>query len=62
MSMGFLIDEKSAIVWRGLMVMQAIQRLLRQVRVYQIRIVCLSLKLVKDNLSYSSNYLSQLLG
>nr|XP_039255583.1 iron-sulfur protein NUBPL-like isoform X2 [Styela clava] len=31
MSMGFLVDEKSPIVWRGLMVMQAIQRLLRQV-------------------------------
>ncbi|KAK7507333.1 hypothetical protein BaRGS_00001268 [Batillaria attramentaria] len=31
MSMGFLVDEKSAIVWRGLMVMSAIERLLRQV-------------------------------
>lgn len=32
MSMGFLIeDEKDPIVWRGLMVMSAIQRLLRQV-------------------------------
>ncbi|XP_071821587.1 iron-sulfur cluster transfer protein NUBPL-like isoform X2 [Apostichopus japonicus] len=31
MSMGFLVDEKSPIVWRGLMVMQAIQRLLFEV-------------------------------
>ncbi|XP_076346831.1 NUBP iron-sulfur cluster assembly factor, mitochondrial isoform X2 [Tachypleus tridentatus] len=31
MSMGFLVEEKTAIVWRGLMVMSAIQKLLRQV-------------------------------
>ena len=31
MSMGFLVEEKNAIVWQGLMVMSAIQRLLRQV-------------------------------
>ncbi|ESO84565.1 hypothetical protein LOTGIDRAFT_196625 [Lottia gigantea] len=31
MSMGFLVDETSAVVWRGLMVMSAIQKLLRQV-------------------------------
>ncbi|XP_064649343.1 iron-sulfur cluster transfer protein NUBPL-like [Lineus longissimus] len=31
MSMGFLVDEKSPIVWRGLMVMSAVQKLLRQV-------------------------------
>lgn len=31
MSMGFLVSKNSAIVWRGLMVMQAIERLLRQV-------------------------------
>lgn len=31
MSMGFLVSKDSAIVWRGLMVMQAIERLLRQV-------------------------------
>ncbi|CAG5134590.1 unnamed protein product, partial [Candidula unifasciata] len=31
MSMGFLVDEKSAIVWRGLMVMSAIQKMLREV-------------------------------
>ncbi|UYV65960.1 hypothetical protein LAZ67_3006007 [Cordylochernes scorpioides] len=31
MSMGFLVEEQSAIVWRGLMVMSAIQKLLRQV-------------------------------
>ena len=32
MSMGFLLDnETNPIVWRGLMVMSAIQRLLRQV-------------------------------
>ena len=29
--MGFLVEEKAAIVWRGLMVMSAIQKLLRQV-------------------------------
>ena len=29
MSMGFLVDEASAIVWRGLMVMSAIEKLLR---------------------------------
>ncbi|BFZ15618.1 hypothetical protein BsWGS_18657 [Bradybaena similaris] len=31
MSMGFLVDEKSAIVWRGLMVMSAVQKMLREV-------------------------------
>ncbi len=31
MSMGFLVDEKDAIVWRGLMVMSAIEKLLRHV-------------------------------
>lgn len=31
MSMGFLVDNSSPIVWRGLMVMSAIDRLLRQV-------------------------------
>lgn len=31
MSMGFLVDESAAVAWRGLMVMQAIQRLLRNV-------------------------------
>lgn len=31
MSMGSLISEESAIVWRGLMVMQAVQTLLRNV-------------------------------
>ena len=31
MSMGFMIDEGAPIVWRGLMVMSAIQRLLRKV-------------------------------
>ncbi|OWF44381.1 Iron-sulfur protein NUBPL [Mizuhopecten yessoensis] len=29
MSMGFLVDEKQAIVWRGPMVMSAVQKLLR---------------------------------
>ena len=29
--MGFLVDEKSPIVWRGLMVMSALEKLLRQV-------------------------------
>lgn len=31
MSMGFLVSESAAITWRGLMVMQAVQRLLRNV-------------------------------
>lgn len=31
MSIGFLVDSSSAVVWRGLMVMSAIQQLLRQV-------------------------------
>ncbi|XP_030853692.1 iron-sulfur protein NUBPL isoform X1 [Strongylocentrotus purpuratus] len=31
MSMGFLVDEKSPVVWRGLMVMSAMQRLVKQV-------------------------------
>lgn len=31
MSMGFLVDEKSPVIWRGLMVMSALERLLRQV-------------------------------
>jgi hypothetical protein len=31
MSMGFLVDEREPIVWRGLMVMSALEKLLRQV-------------------------------
>lgn len=31
MSMGFLIDDKSPVIWRGLMVMNAIEKLLHQV-------------------------------
>lgn len=31
MSMGFLVDEKAPVVWRGLMVMSAVQKLLREV-------------------------------
>ena len=31
MSMGFLVDEHEPIVWRGLMVMSAIEKLTRQV-------------------------------
>ena len=31
MSMGFLVDQNSAIIWRGLMVMNAIERLLFKV-------------------------------
>lgn len=31
MSMGFLVDEKAAMIWRGLMVMQAIERLMFKV-------------------------------
>ncbi|XP_012253872.2 iron-sulfur protein NUBPL isoform X2 [Athalia rosae] len=30
MSMGFLVDEKSPVIWRGLMVMSALERLIRQ--------------------------------
>ena len=40
MSMGFLIEEKSPIVWRGLMVMSAVEKLIRQVNVK-----CLTCKL-----------------
>lgn len=29
--MGFLIDDKNPVIWRGLMVMQAIEKLTRQV-------------------------------
>ncbi len=32
MSMGFLVDEKAPVVWRGLMVMKAIKQLLWQVK------------------------------
>lgn len=31
MSMGFLVDEKSPMMWRGLMVMSALEKLMRQV-------------------------------
>ena len=31
MSMGYLIDEKAPVVWRGLMVMKALQQLLHEV-------------------------------
>lgn len=31
MSMGFLVEDAAPIVWRGLMVMSAIEKLLRQV-------------------------------
>ena len=31
MSMGYLVDEKSPVVWRGLMVMKALQQLLHEV-------------------------------
>ncbi|XP_074655794.1 iron-sulfur cluster transfer protein NUBPL-like [Tubulanus polymorphus] len=31
MSMGFLVEDNAPVVWRGLMVMQAIQKLIRQV-------------------------------
>jgi Mrp family chromosome partitioning ATPase len=31
MSMGFLVEETDAIVWRGLMVMSAIEKMLRHV-------------------------------
>ena len=30
MSMGFLVDEKSPVMWRGLMVMSALEKLMRQ--------------------------------
>lgn len=32
MSMGFLVEDVAPIVWRGLMVMSAIEKLLRKVR------------------------------
>lgn len=31
MSMGFLIGKDAPVIWRGLMVMQALERLMRQV-------------------------------
>lgn len=31
MSMGFLVDDKQPVVWRGLMVMSALEKLLRHV-------------------------------
>lgn len=31
MSMGFLLEETAPVVWRGLMVMSAVEKLLRQV-------------------------------
>lgn len=31
MSMGFLIEEGAALIWRGLMVMQALEKLMRGV-------------------------------
>lgn len=31
MSMGFLVDNEAPVIWRGLMVMSAIEKLLRQV-------------------------------
>lgn len=33
MSMGFLVEETAPLVWRGLMVMSAIEKLLRQVSI-----------------------------
>uniref|UniRef100_A0A8C5RBG1 NUBP iron-sulfur cluster assembly factor, mitochondrial n=1 Tax=Laticauda laticaudata TaxID=8630 RepID=A0A8C5RBG1_LATLA len=36
MSMGFLVEETAPIVWRGLMVMSAIEKLLRQVDWHQL--------------------------
>ena len=41
MSMGLMVDEKNPIVWRGLMVMSAIQQLLRKVR--QSSVLCTQL-------------------
>lgn len=35
MSMGFLVEDVAPIVWRGLMVMSAIEKLLRQVTMCQ---------------------------
>lgn len=34
MSMGFLVEDAAPIVWRGLMVMSAIEKLLRQVTTF----------------------------
>lgn len=31
MSMGFLIDKGAPVIWRGLMVMQALEKLMRQI-------------------------------
>lgn len=40
MSMGFLVEDVAPIVWRGLMVMSAIEKLLRQVRAFLKILVC----------------------
>ena len=52
MSMGFLVDEKAAIVWRGLMVMSAIQKLLRQVKIDEKKFK----KLLRSSLSMFSSH------
>lgn len=40
MSMGFLVDDDAPIVWRGLMVMSALDKLLRQVPAARFLPVC----------------------
>lgn len=32
MSMGFLVEKESAIIWRGMMVMKALEKLMRHVQ------------------------------
>ncbi|XP_016877155.1 iron-sulfur cluster transfer protein NUBPL isoform X6 [Homo sapiens] len=40
MSMGFLVEESEPVVWRGLMVMSAIEKLLRQPQITLTTIIC----------------------
>lgn len=51
MSMGFLVEEVAPIVWRGLMVMSAIEKLLRQ--------VCNSDLEIFGNIEFYLTYLSR---
>lgn len=46
MSIGFLVDEKSPIIWRGPMVISAIDKLIRQVSYH------IFLSLIKYNLFF----------
>lgn len=49
MSMGFLVDDVAPIVWRGLMVMSAVEKLLRQVTAFITFVVVKSADQVRWN-------------